>query len=103
MFLLITCSILLLQVVRAICILDHAIADTKDAASCQVIIPQKQVGRHNGRWLSQIDVSVHFSLQMLQSCFLSSCMSRLTSRVLVDVLMDTCMVLTVLLVAFAES
>ena len=40
---------LLLQVVRAICILDHAIADTNDASSCQVIIPQKQVGRHNGK------------------------------------------------------
>jgi len=38
-----------LQVVRAICILDHAIADTNDASSCQVIIPQKQVGRHNGK------------------------------------------------------
>jgi len=33
------------QVVRAICILDHAIPNTKDAASCQIIIPQKQVQR----------------------------------------------------------
>jgi len=41
-------QLLLSQVVRAICILDHPIADTNDAASCQVIVPQKQVGRHNG-------------------------------------------------------
>lgn len=40
------------QVVRAICILDHAIADTNDAASCQVIIPQKQVGRRNDIYIS---------------------------------------------------
>jgi Rab GDP dissociation inhibitor len=33
------------QVVRAICILDHPIPNTKDAASCQIILPQKQVNR----------------------------------------------------------
>jgi len=33
------------QVIRAICILDHSVPNTKDAASCQIIIPQKQVGR----------------------------------------------------------
>jgi len=33
------------QVVRAICILDHPIANTNNAASCQIIIPQKQVNR----------------------------------------------------------
>jgi Rab GDP dissociation inhibitor len=36
------------QVVRAICLLNHPIANTNDAASCQIIIPQKQVGRHSG-------------------------------------------------------
>jgi len=33
------------QVVRAICILDHPIANTNNSASCQIIIPQKQVNR----------------------------------------------------------
>jgi len=33
------------QVVRAICILEHPIPNTKDTASCQIIIPQKQVNR----------------------------------------------------------
>lgn len=33
------------QVVRAICILNHAIANTKDALSTQIIIPQNQVNR----------------------------------------------------------
>ncbi|KAI1727145.1 GDP dissociation inhibitor domain-containing protein [Ditylenchus destructor] len=40
------------QVIRAICLLDHPIADTKDAASCQIIIPQKQVGRHYDIYIS---------------------------------------------------
>ncbi|KAE9421240.1 hypothetical protein Angca_004857 [Angiostrongylus cantonensis] len=40
------------QVVRAICILNHPIPGTNDAKSCQIIIPQKQVGRHFGKLLS---------------------------------------------------
>lgn len=36
------------QVVRAICILNHPISNTKDSLSCQVIIPQNQVGRNSG-------------------------------------------------------
>uniref|UniRef100_A0A0N5A0K0 Rab GDP dissociation inhibitor n=1 Tax=Parastrongyloides trichosuri TaxID=131310 RepID=A0A0N5A0K0_PARTI len=40
------------QVVRAICILDHPIPDTKDAASCQIIIPQKQVNRGSDIYIS---------------------------------------------------
>eukprot|EP01104_Vermistella_antarctica_P000512 TRINITY_DN10672_c0_g1_i1.p1 TRINITY_DN10672_c0_g1~~TRINITY_DN10672_c0_g1_i1.p1 ORF type:complete len:448 (+),score=130.64 TRINITY_DN10672_c0_g1_i1:33-1346(+) len=35
------------QVVRTICILDHPVANTHDAASVQVIVPQKQVNRKN--------------------------------------------------------
>ncbi|KAL5516022.1 hypothetical protein EMCRGX_G001278 [Ephydatia muelleri] len=35
------------QVVRAICILNHPIPNTKDSLSCQLIIPQNQVGRNN--------------------------------------------------------
>lgn len=33
------------QVVRAICIMDHPIPNTKESLSCQLIIPQKQVSR----------------------------------------------------------
>jgi len=33
------------QVVRAICILDHPIPNTKESLSCQIIIPQNQVNR----------------------------------------------------------
>lgn len=35
------------QVVRAICITTHPIPNTKDAQSCQIIIPQNQVGRNS--------------------------------------------------------
>jgi Rab GDP dissociation inhibitor len=38
------------KVIRAICILDHLIPNTNDATSCQIIIPQKQVGRQNGNY-----------------------------------------------------
>lgn len=38
------------QVVRAICLLNHPIPNTNDAASCQIIIPQKQVDRHFGNF-----------------------------------------------------
>lgn len=34
---------------RAICLLNHPIPNTNDAPSCQIIIPQKQVGRHFGK------------------------------------------------------
>lgn len=37
------------QVVRCICLLNHPIPNTKDALSCQIIIPQKQVGRKSGK------------------------------------------------------
>lgn len=36
------------QVVRCICILNHPIPNTKEALSCQIIIPQNQVGRNAG-------------------------------------------------------
>jgi Rab GDP dissociation inhibitor len=37
------------QVLRAICILKHPISGTNDSDSCQLIIPQSQVGRKNGK------------------------------------------------------
>ena len=36
------------KVVRAICFLKHPIPGTDDSDSCQIIIPQNQVGRRNG-------------------------------------------------------
>jgi len=35
------------QVARVICILDHPIAKTKDADSCQIIIPAEEAGRNS--------------------------------------------------------
>lgn len=40
------------QVVRAICILNHAIEGTSNAPSCQIIIPQKQVNRKSDIYVS---------------------------------------------------
>jgi len=37
------------QVIRAICIMDHPIPSTNDAASIQIILPQKQLGRKTGK------------------------------------------------------
>lgn len=37
------------KVVRAICILKHPVPGTDDADSAQIIIPQNQVGRKNGK------------------------------------------------------
>ena len=37
------------KVVRAICILKHPIPGTDDADSAQIIIPQNQVNRRNGK------------------------------------------------------
>lgn len=36
------------KVVRTICILKHPVPGTEEADSCQIIIPQNQVGRKNG-------------------------------------------------------
>jgi Rab GDP dissociation inhibitor len=37
------------QVIRAICILNHPIPNTKESLSCQIIIPQNQVNRKSGK------------------------------------------------------
>jgi Rab GDP dissociation inhibitor len=62
------------RVVRAACILAHPIPGTVDAASTQIILPQKQTGRHNdiyvfccssahcvapkGKWLAFVSTTV---------------------------------------------
>jgi len=40
------------QVVRCICILSHPIPHSNDAASCQIILPQNQVGRKHDIYIS---------------------------------------------------
>lgn len=42
------------KVIRCICLLDHPIANTKDALSTQIIIPQKQVGRSSDIYVSLV-------------------------------------------------
>ena len=36
------------KIIRCICILNHPVPETKDAKSCQIIIPQRQIGRNSG-------------------------------------------------------
>ena len=52
------------KVIRAICFLNHPIPGTDDSDSCQIIIPQNQVGRRNGMisnlMLSLTNLGAHF-------------------------------------------
>jgi Rab GDP dissociation inhibitor len=43
------------KIIRCICIMNHPIPKTKDMPSTQIIIPQKQVGRKNGKFISLIN------------------------------------------------
>ncbi|BEI80515.1 hypothetical protein CcaverHIS002_0110440 [Cutaneotrichosporon cavernicola] len=45
------------KVVRAICILKHPIPGTENADSCQIIIPQNQVGRKNDIYIAAVSSS----------------------------------------------
>ncbi|KAL0226655.1 hypothetical protein P9112_013979 [Eukaryota sp. TZLM1-RC] len=47
------------QTVRAICILSHPIPDTNNVDSCQIIIPQKQVGRQSDIYISMVSSAHH--------------------------------------------
>lgn len=42
------------QVIRCICLMDHPIANTSDALSTQIIIPQKQVNRNSDIYISLV-------------------------------------------------
>lgn len=42
------------QVVRAICLMSHPVPSTDNAGSCQVILPQKQVGRRSDIYISAL-------------------------------------------------
>jgi Rab GDP dissociation inhibitor len=37
------------KIIRCICILDHPIPKTGDVPSSQIILPQRQLGRNNGK------------------------------------------------------
>ena len=43
------------KVIRRICILDHPIPKTNDVASCQIILPQKQINRKNDIFIAVIN------------------------------------------------
>ena len=43
------------KVIRRICILNHSIPNTNDVASCQIIIPQKQINRKNDIFIAVIN------------------------------------------------
>jgi len=45
------------KVVRCICLMDHPVPNTKDAASTQIIIPQKQVGRKSDIYVTMVSTS----------------------------------------------
>jgi Rab GDP dissociation inhibitor len=42
------------RVIRAICFLNHTIPGTEDSDSCQIIIPQNQVGRQNDIYVAMV-------------------------------------------------
>lgn len=43
------------KVIRAICIMDHPIPNTKDAQSIQIILPAKQLKKSSGKYRNNID------------------------------------------------
>ena len=43
------------KVIRRICILDHPIPKTNDVASCQIILPQKQIKRKNDIFIAVLN------------------------------------------------
>lgn len=49
------------QVVRCICILNHPIPNTKDSLSCQIILPQNQLGRSSDIYVSCVSFAHNVS------------------------------------------
>jgi len=45
------------QVIRAICIMDHPIPNTNNAASIQIILPAKQLGKKYDTYISMVSNS----------------------------------------------
>jgi Rab GDP dissociation inhibitor len=46
------------KIIRCICIMDHPVAKTKDLPSCQIILPQRQIGRNNGNIIINLDIFI---------------------------------------------
>lgn len=55
------------KVIRAICIMKHPIPGTDNADSAQIIMPQKQVGRKNGKSLRAVLFLCKTNLTLLRS------------------------------------
>jgi Rab GDP dissociation inhibitor len=53
------------KVIRAICFLNHPIPGTDDSDSCQIIIPQNQVGRRNGTGPAMTFSLTNFDAQLV--------------------------------------
>ena len=70
----VTMRCVVLQVVRAICIMDHPVPNTKDSLSTQLIIPQKQVDRKSGRFCGSLVIFL-----ILESTWRSERTDRLSS------------------------
>ncbi len=43
------------KVIRRICIMDHAVPNTNNVPSCQIILPQKQINRKNDIFIAVIN------------------------------------------------
>lgn len=43
------------KVIRCICIMDHPVPKTKDVPSCQIILPQRQIGRNNDIFIAVLN------------------------------------------------
>jgi Rab GDP dissociation inhibitor len=56
------------HVLKAICILNHPLAGTDNSDSCQLIIPQSQVGRNHGNHIPQASTSGTNEFRYLHRC-----------------------------------
>jgi len=60
------------QLVRAICILSHPIPSTNDSASCQFILPQKQMNRRNDIYICCVSAAHNVSAKGKWLAFVST-------------------------------
>jgi len=60
------------QIVRAICILSHPIPNTNNSASCQFILPQKQMNRKNDIYICSVSAAHNVSAKDKWLAFVST-------------------------------
>jgi len=60
------------QIVRAICILSHPIPSTNNSASCQFILPQKQMNRRNDIYICSVSAAHNVSAKDKWLAFVST-------------------------------